>query len=239
MKYILQNTDIFDEEIGTKFNTAIKTDKEKIDKGKIYKFTVSFHVNLLNDSRAGEFYIPEPSKTNKGSKEDRIYDVMSTQLKRLEQTLNENGIEAYSTKIQGDRLEKENIIEIEINEDNSEPKFTGKGKNKKKKKIKVSSIVPSLPYTQENVTKLASERLSKIFYDYMNIIRDKKIMSEILGIDETGDDRKLIKAFVEQYGELWLTTSEKEKDLRNRFKERSLLVLNKYIAIENQIDKSQ
>ncbi|WP_132102004.1 hypothetical protein [Dehalobacter sp. MCB1] len=85
-----------------------------------------------------------------------------------------------------------------ITEDTSEPRFIGRGKNKKR--LRVSSIIPSLPYTKENVTKLASERISKIYYNFMNIIRDKRIMSEILEMEETTDEDLLFRAFAQQYG---------------------------------------
>ena len=37
MEYLLHNTDIFDEEIGTKLNAAIKAGKEKFDEEKVFK----------------------------------------------------------------------------------------------------------------------------------------------------------------------------------------------------------
>jgi hypothetical protein len=152
MEYILQNTDIFDEKIDQKLKEVIIDNKDAFTKGKTYISKVSFHVNLLDDQRFQEFNIPIPSKTNKGTQKYKIYDVMSYQLKRMEQVLNENEIETYSTVVQGDYLNADNIIKIEILEDNSQASFTGRGKNKKR--IKVSTIVPSMPYTQENVTKL-------------------------------------------------------------------------------------
>lgn len=226
MEYILQNTDIFDEKIDQKLKEVIIDNKDAFTKGKTYIFKVSFHVNLLDDQRFQKFSIPIPSKTNKGMQKDKIYDVMSYQLKRMEQILNENEIETYLTIVQGDYLNADNIINIEILEDSSQPTFIGRDKNKKR--IKVSSIVPSMLYTQENVTKLAGERLSKIFYDFMNIIKDKKLMSEILEIEETEDDLILFRAFDKQYGELWLTTKEKENELLQLLKERSLAVVEKY-----------
>lgn len=211
MEYILQNTDIFDEEIAERFSKAMDTNKDCFIKGNAYKLTVSFHVNLLDDARFEEFYIPVPCKINKGTRKDKIYDVMRFQLQKLEQVLDQYGIEALSTTIQGDYLEEESIIKVEIIEDTYEPRMIGKGK--KRSRTKVSSIVPSMPYTRENVTKLASERISKLFYELMNVIRDKKVMSEILEIKETQDDDVLFKAFAKQYGELWLTTNSREEEL--------------------------
>jgi hypothetical protein len=62
----------------------------------------------------------------------------------------------------------------------------------------------------------------------MNIIKDKKLMSEILEIEETEDDVILFRAFDKQYGELWLTIKEKENELLQRLEERSLAVVEKY-----------
>lgn len=134
----------------------------------------------------------------------------------------------YATTIQGDNLEKENIIKIEIVEEKLESNSMGKGKNKKRGKIK--SIVPSLPYTRENITKIASKRISEIFYDLMDYIRNKKIMSEILEIEETEDEEILFQAFAKQYGELWFTVDKKERELLDQLKEKTLFVLKKYMA---------
>lgn len=226
MEYILNDTDIFDEELDHKFGEILNNDRGAFEKGKSYVFKVSFHVNHLNSSKFQEFNLPVPSKTSKGTAKEKIYDVMSYQLKRMEEVLKQNEIESYSTTIQGDNLKKENIIRIEIHEDTSEPAYMGRGKSKRR--MRVSSVVPSLPFTQDNVSKLASERLSKIYGDLMNIIRNKKIMSEILEIEATEDDEKLIEAFVKQYGALWLTTKEKEKALLDRLYERCISVVSKY-----------
>lgn len=226
MEYILNHTDIFDEELDQKFGETLNNDKGAFEKGKAYIFKVSFHVNHLNSSKFQEFILPIPSKTSKGTAKDKIYDVMSHQLKRMEDVLKQNEIETYSTTIQGDNLEKENIIIIQIYEDTSEPAYSGGGKHKGRPKV--SSIVPSLPYTQDNIAKLASERLNKIYWYIMNIISNKKIMSEILDINETEDDKELFKAFVKQYSQLWLTTEEKEKALLERLYERCISVVSKY-----------
>jgi hypothetical protein len=227
MEIILKGTDIFDKEIDEKFRQAIQSFGDKLNKDNVYKFIVSFHVNLLNDSRFGEFDLPVTSKKNTGTKKDRIYEVLSFQLDKLVQILEVNDLEAYSTIIQGDKLEEVNMLKIELVEDES-PEKNSSGKGKKNKRPRVSSIIPSMPFTTSNVTSFASERISKIFNELMNIINNKKIMSEILDIDETDDESLLFKAFSNQYGELWLTTSEKEKELLNQFKERCEMVLNRY-----------
>lgn len=227
MELILKDTNIFDDNIDEKLSQIIKSSRDEFNPGNTYKFTVSFEVKLLNDPRFEKFNVPEPSKSSKGTRKDKIYDVLSFQLKKLENVLDENDIKVYSTTIQGEQLEVDNTVKIDFTEDNSNEQTTlGKGKNNKRPKI--STVIPSLPYTKQNVTNLASERISKIFYQLMNIIKNKKIMSDILEIDETDEEKKLFKAFADQYGELWLTTSEKEKELLNRLKERCEFVLKKY-----------
>lgn len=228
MEYVLHNTDIFDNKIDQKLKEVIIDNKDDFSKEKIYIFKVSFHVNLLDDERFGKFDVPVLSKrkTRKETEKDKIYDVMSYQLERMNGVLNKNEIETYSTTIQGDYLDSEDIIKIEIIEDTSEVLFTKKGK--KKNRMKVSCIVPSLPFTQDNITELSSERINEIYWDFMSIIKNKKIMAEILEVDENEDDIALLSAFADQYGELWLTTNEREKELIEQFKNKAIAVLNKY-----------
>ncbi len=167
MEYILNDTDIFDEELNHKFGEVLNS-KGAFEKGKAYVFKVSFHVNHLKSSKFQEFILPVPSKISKGTSKDKIYDVMSYQLERMEEVLKQNGIESFSTTIQGDNLKKENIIRIEIREDTSEPAYTGRGKSKRR--MRVSLILPSLPFTKDNVSKIASERLSKIYGDSIGLL---------------------------------------------------------------------
>ncbi|QDR81318.1 hypothetical protein [Sporomusa termitida] len=237
MEYILHNTDIFDEKINDKFSALIINNQKDFIKGTPYVFTVSFHINLLQDERFYQFDLPAPQFERKAEKKDKIYDVLSFQLKRLERVLGDNGIEAYSTTIQGDNLDAEDIIKLKLLEDTSEPSFMGRGK--KKKRMKVSCIVPSVPYTSGLATKFASERISKIFYDFMSAIRSEKIMSEILGIEETNNEDVLFKAFAKQYGELWLPTDKRHEELVDRLKEKTLSVLEKYREIEEKTCSSE
>lgn len=47
VEYILQNTDIFDPEIGDKFSEVLKADIGNFDKEKIYKLTVNFKCEFI------------------------------------------------------------------------------------------------------------------------------------------------------------------------------------------------
>lgn len=89
-----------------------------------------------------------------------------------------------------------------------------------------------LPSTRENISYLASKRLSEIYSDLMNIIKDKKLMSEILEIAETDNNNVLFQEFTKQYGDLWLTTKDRAEELRKQFKDRSLYVIEKRLEKE-------
>ncbi|MGQ7276618.1 hypothetical protein ACT91Q_01475 [Brevibacillus thermoruber] len=230
MEYILENTDIFDEEIDANFKHVLLNNMDSLQ-NKVYSLTVSFHVNLLHSNRFDKCAIL-PSKSNDGSREDKIYDVLSFQLNKLVQLLAEFGIEVFSATIQGDILEAENIVKISLIEDTSEQLVTGK--REKQQMMRVISIIPSLPYTHKTASKLASEKLNNIFSDLINIIKDRKLFSEILGIEETENYGTLFKAFVEQYGELWLATDDRRDELLNRLMERSTFVINKRLEKEKE-----
>ena len=150
MEFILQNTDIFDEEIDVKFNNLIIANKDKFITGTVYEFTVSFSVYLLKDIRFEEFKTLK-CKTSKNTK----HDVLSFQLEKLIDILDINGIEVYSTRIHGDILESKDIIKIEFPEDNSKPMYSGRGNNKRRMKSKW--IVPNKPYAIINTSLVAAK----------------------------------------------------------------------------------
>lgn len=160
MEYILDYTDIFDKNLDELFNQKLTLEVANFIPGKPYKLTVTFDVNLLHDERFDECLTPEPKKKY-STRVDNIYVLLSYQLKKIEHVMKENGIVVYSTKIQGDEINNDRIIRIEIEEDFSEPMFHGRGKNKKR--MGFSEIMPSRPYLNEVASKIKAERLGKIY----------------------------------------------------------------------------
>jgi hypothetical protein len=210
VEYILRDTDILDEQLESLFNREIITNPGCFVPGRIYRLAVSFNVNLLRDGGFEKFPIPIPGKTAR-KPEDKIYDVLKYQLHALEQRVADNGVEVHSAVIQGEMLEEERVVRIEMTEEDAAPGYKGKGK--KSKQRKVFSIVPDRHYISSLAAEMAGKDLGKIYWDIMNVVKDKKLMSSVLGIEETQNDEILIRAFLEQYGELWLATGEKREEL--------------------------
>lgn len=230
MEYVIPDSDIFDPILAEKFNAVFFNEPDLL-KDKVYKFTVKFHVDLIVDLTGFErFDLPlseKPYKSKKVNEKDKMYEVLSFQLKQIEEILAKNNIEFYSSTIQGDQIESTQIIKIELVEDEKLADNSKKGKGKLSRG-KLRSVIPSIKYTQNLLAELQSERLNKLYDRFFEVIRDKKIMSEILDIDETKNDNLLFKAFVSQYGDLWLTTSEKEKTLRDKLFNKALEVIKKH-----------
>ncbi|MDQ0169199.1 hypothetical protein [Paenibacillus tundrae] len=236
MEYILRETDIFDPKLADKFYDLFKDDLELFEDDKYYNLTVSFHVNS-NDHLTSfmKFELPPLEKkiTRKNSdyEKEKKYDVLSYQLKELEDILVINDIKFHMSTIQGEELEFTDNIKIVILE--NEPK-NNTNKNGKKKLWICRSIMPSRPYTTSLINDFYAKRMNKLYHRFFSIIKDKKIISEILEVEETQDINLLFKAFIEQYGDLWMTTEEREKELINKLKNRCLEVLQKYIDEEQK-----
>jgi len=229
VEYVLNDTNILDPKLAEKFDAIISNDRS-LQQDKVYRFTASFHVDLLKDLTEFErFSIPDSDKLDrkKDTEKDAMYDVLRYQLNQLEQVLNNQHIKFYSSTIQGEQLDSVQNILINVEEDNSQPTLNKKGKTIEPTKVR--SIVPSKPYTTNLVSTLAGERLNELYNKFFGVIRNKKIIAEILGINETNDDSLLFQAFVSEYGELWLTTSERRRVLVDRLSDRVMSVLDKYI----------
>lgn len=124
-------------------------------------------MNLLKDLRVETFYV-QLSKKNEYSRQDIISALLSLQLGKLKQILNENVIKVYSTIIQGDSLKNENIIKIKIEEDTIEPLYSGRGKNKQRLTFNV--IMPNVQFVREKLDDFLIDFIlnSKDFNDYID-----------------------------------------------------------------------
>lgn len=180
---------------------------------------------MLNDSRMDYVDVPLKKWETSKTREDKIYQLLGFQLGKIDELLCNNGLKVIRSTIQGEKLEFNDIIKVQLSL--KEQKHNLSKNRKTNNPLKVKSVVPCLPFTQGIVSDFASERLSKMYIDLMKVIRSKKLMSEILEIEVTEDERKLYSAFCEQYGELWLPTDDTKQALFDKLRKRVEKVLEK------------
>ncbi|OMD73598.1 MULTISPECIES: hypothetical protein [Paenibacillus] len=226
MEYIFK-ADLFDLELADQIHLAmpIITELKHEDN---YALTISFHVDLLNDSRMDHVDVPLKKWQTSETREDKIYQLLGFQLGKIDELLCINGINIISATIQGEKLEFNDNIKVQLSLKKENHNVSKKVKNNKP--LKVRSVVPSLPFTQDTISGFANERLSEMYFDLKDVIRSQKLMSEILEIEVTEDDEKLYKAFCEQYRELWLPTDDTKKLLFDKLRKRVEEVLNKHFG---------
>ncbi|MFF2907692.1 hypothetical protein [Paenibacillus sp. NPDC057934] len=223
MEYIFR-ADLFDVEFTEKVLEAALPYLNKLEKEHCYRLVISFNVDLLNDPRMDLVDVPLENFRQNESRKDKIYNLLRFQINRIDEAFSGTGLELINASIQGEQLNDLDSIKLQLEKkDNT----TLKSKKKNIKPLKVTFIAPNLPYVQEIASDLANKLLAKIYNHLMVGIRDKKIMSGILGIKSTEDDNKLYKAFVKQYQGFWMATEDQHKALLNKLSNRIEIVLNK------------
>ncbi|MEK4289408.1 hypothetical protein [Paenibacillus sp. FSL P4-0502] len=234
MEFILRDNDIFNVNLSEEAKNEIIPFFDSSPLDCTFHLTISFNVNLLNDTRMDLVDVPLKKWEENITRKDKIYNILHFQLDKIDKALCDSGLNISRATIQGEELEAMNYIKIQLIEKDSSPNTS---KNKKNSKpMKVKSVVPSLSFIQETVSSYAGERLTNIYIDLMKSIRSKKIMSEILEIEATDDDRKLFDAFCNQYQDLWFPTKDEKELLLNKLREKIESVVKK--NIDNNDSKS-
>ncbi|OME41448.1 hypothetical protein [Paenibacillus odorifer] len=218
MEFILRDNDIFNVNLSEEVKNEIIPFFASSPLDCTFHLTISFNVNLLNDIRMDLVDVPLKKWEENITRKDKIYNILHFQLDKIDKALCDSGLNISRATIQGEELEAINYIKIQLIEQDSSPNTS---KNKKNSKpMKVKSVVPSLSFIQDTVSSYAGERLTNIYIDLMKVIRSKKIMSEILEIEATDDDRKLFDAFCNQYQDLWFPTKDEKELLLNKLREK-------------------
>lgn len=137
---------------------------------------------------------------------------LSTQLHECINILKEYGVGCYHSSIEGDTL-KNNNVKIVLKEDKSEPTYLGRGKNKRR--MGITTIMPNKEYTTSTISRLYNERMNKIYFNLSKGISNN-IMCKILDIEYTEDEDIIYKAFCNEYGDLWLCTENRTKELKEK-----------------------
>lgn len=224
MEYIFK-ADIFDLNLADLIFVAMQQNLNNLSKDAYYQLTMSFHVDLLNDFRMDFVNVPLKKWEKSETRKEKIHQLLGFQLEELDKLLCNNGLNITIATIQGEKLKSQDNIKVQLSlQDKMESINKGRKTNKP---IKAMFVVPSLMFTQDTVSELAAKRLSEIYIDLMKVIRSKKIMSEILDIEITEDDKKLYEAFCKQYGGLWLPTNDEKDFLMNKLRKRAEEVIRK------------
>lgn len=173
MELILQDTDIYDEEIGNKVAQAYQGCSNELSSDKVYDLKVYFHMGLLSDHRLRTFksddrICNETKKVDFKAFEEMVNRLLSIQLKNIDTALLNRGIEVCHLYLIGNKLEARDIILMDIQEKTEKPIYTGTGKNRKMMRCFVTA--PDLPYIQD---KLYEFLKPGIIEDIMKQIREK------------------------------------------------------------------
>ncbi|MCM3134605.1 hypothetical protein M3629_17585 [Paenibacillus polysaccharolyticus] len=187
-----------------------------------YNLIVTYSIEgLLKDEQINSLYEEEAIKK-------RIYDLLRYQLEEINRVFCDQGIEILNSRIQGVRYLDANIVKVEIVEELEDviPR-TKTGKKSKRKPMKTFVIAPDLEFVQETASRIATKELARIYTELMEIMPNKKFMSEVLGIEPTENDELLIEAFLDQYSNLWLATGKEKDLLLEKFRHRIELVIAK------------
>lgn len=229
MKFTLENTDIFDFKLSNRVKQYIVAANEKPNAEYWHKLNIIFPVKLIHDYRINTYQFPDDIelpeyKKKQNSWEDRLDNLLSQQIDEVIKVLSQNGIEISDASIIGRNKIKASSIRIEILADN---KIQYK-KGKKVSNIKAVSIISDEEAVKNNVTKVASQQINKIYSDFRDVIVSPILFSKILNIEPTKDEEKLWKTFVKQYGDLWLCTEERKNKLLNKLEKRLKLIAAEY-----------
>ncbi|WP_025680882.1 hypothetical protein [Paenibacillus massiliensis] len=232
MEYVICETDILDPTLAQKIHESLIKNTHNLDKDKSYDLIVSFSVAVYNDPSGFEnFVLPVVEHVNnrkKNNEKEKIYDVLNFQKKLIEDVFEENKIIIECSTLQGDNLNSEGIVVVELVEIPSENKIS-KDQGKRKRLRVVGNIFPNKPQTTALASQLYSEGLSEVYCRLLNLIGgDKKIFSEILNIKDTKNNKVLFQAFVKEYGDFWLANEERTTELLERFKTAAIKVLEKH-----------
>lgn len=213
MKLIIKKIHIFDIRIQDEFREFIKLNKDKLDSNKCYTLILRYNAKTVLENDNFDFNNSIYNNVEiKFKDENKEYKALRTQLEKCTDILKENGIECYDSTIEGDSL-KNNDVKIILEEDKSEPAYTGRGKNKRR--IGMSSVMPNKEYTINTISKFFNERMSKIYSNLSNNISNE-IMCKILDIEYTEDENKIYKAFCDQYGDLWICNEKRAEELKQK-----------------------
>lgn len=225
MQLTIKNTHIFDRKIQEEFREFIKLQKDKIDTSKIYELVIIYNSHLVLDRYEDTFYFDNSIYNTiqvKFKNQNKKGEAISTQIDQCIDILKDYGIECYNSRIEGHKLNNNNI-EIILEEDKSE--LLEAEKKMSKGKIGVTMIIPNMEYTDTKIGEFYNKRINEMYSELRRHI-SKDIMCKILHIKYIKDEDKIYKAFRKEYSGLWLGTEDERKQLKENLVNRVKILNN-------------
>lgn len=230
LEFCLNETNIFDELLDKKVENVILENKDRFVNDKNYILKISFNVELLNDDRFKSFYLLHCNRTIK-KEDDKIYEVLSWQLRKVCTMLESQGINSYVNTIQGIELNEQDIIKIVLREEEEDEEPV---KKRNRKRMKHNTIMPNRKATQERMNYAVNDCMNSRFLELYHILQDNNtLMSYLLEIEPTNDINILYSIFHETYGNLLFLTTEEDKKIRHLICEKAKKAVDRYVKENN------
>ena len=87
--------------------------------------------------------------------------------------------------------------------------------------------MPDEDLTNERANEFLKVHYNRIFSEVLDTLKDKKLLAEILEVEDSEDMNLLFNTFIREYGTLFLTDKEREQRVE-KFKNKALEVTAKH-----------
>lgn len=241
MKIKISGTDLFEEKMNEKIQLAVNEEIQKLDKAAKYSFCLEFDETLIDCSGSIEaFFIPDEKlpQYQRGKElhgKDKMYAILSYQLKEAEEAIEHYGISINHASIEGNPFVERDCINIRLQEQ-EEKELKQEKKRKNDRPIKCNVIMPSFTGFARNLYNVC-EKLEKERDNALERAFDNKDLYEkykvLVGKDEI---YKIYLNFNSEYGDNWIYSKEHKAELIKKFhqtvKIKAGLITNEKIKLE-------
>jgi hypothetical protein len=222
MKITIPGTDLFEEKLNEKIQLAVNEEIQKVDKNVKYSFCLEFDETLIYCKESiEEFTIPDEKlpQYQRGKVlhgDDKMYAILSYQLKEAEEAIEHYGIFINHASIEGCPFVEIDCVNIRLLEQ-EEKELKSDKKSKNGRPLKCNVIMPSITGFARNIynfyEKLEKERdtaLEKAF-DSKDLYEKYKVL---VGKDEI---YKIYQDFNREYGDMWTYSKGHRVELIKKF----------------------
>lgn len=222
MKITIPGTDLFEEKLNEKIQLAVKEEIQKLDKNVKYSFCLEFDETLIKCRGSIEAFtipdekLPQYQRGKELHGDDKMYAILSYQLKEAEEAIEHYGISINNSSIEGCPFVEIDCVNIRLQEQ-EEKELKSDKKRKNDRPIKCSVIMPSFTGFARNLYNVC-EKLEKERDNALERAFDSKDLYEkykvLVGKDEL---YKIYQDFNNEYGDMWTFSKEHRDELLKKF----------------------